>query len=734
MSSFFSESTNTDDSSELNPSETLSVDVDTTLPSSFAQSNNIDPLSQRHVKRGWNKVLNACFKACRDGYQYLWIDTCCIDKSSSAELSEAINSMFRWYSSAAICYAYVGDCTKCPSMRHPKRPAEFQFFAREPMPIWMGISRLKSLSANKRDPYSWQEYLTTLENVAPGFSRSINLGPWKIQHLPGDSDAYQLGRLGKILFAERPLDQCTLRSLRESRWLRRGWTLQELIAPRRLVFFDRHWRNIGRKSEMIRTLSSITGIHIPALCGDLSDFTVAQRMSWAVERQTTRTEDIAYCLLGLFNINMPLLYGEGPRAFQRLQEEILRSSTDTSILAWEQIRNDSYPITQLLAPSPAYFWWHAAEIHSSKLSKARHHMQLTNEGLFIRVHMVHWRQDHRHKVNIALLGCQLDDNSWIGIRLYNTMHETSSSQEYNDPEQDDYKYGVHTRVTAEGASSFMDKEQQYRRLVLIAPYILLDGPQRLSIALMSGFGHVEPEANQREAYDRCMISVTLPNKMRTGRSWRIVAAYPSFQWHAQDRQMIIPRCSDPIFGAVAFQENGLSGPTYALIFSATESIHWRFKVMNHAAEVNEFLRDKEDSWNNPKASRPSTKARWSWEVEAETWAKQLGKTLTTASCLIPPDCATLEQHLQRQCAIAEMAHRQDSISHKDRDSNHRRPIVLSNGQKLQATIICEKKRSIAEQWPAESWIGPRWCDFKVDVLDNEHARSPNEENGQMSRA
>ena len=133
--------------------------------------------------------------------------------------------------------------------------------------------------------------------------------------------------------------------LASSRWFTRGWTLQELIAPREVVFFDEDWREIGHRREHALLISRITGID-PNLLGEerslssrepiqdtSSRFCIAKRMSWVSKRKTTRVEDQAYCLLGLFNANMPLLYGEGKRAFIRLQEEIMKTSNDDSILA-----------------------------------------------------------------------------------------------------------------------------------------------------------------------------------------------------------------------------------------------------------------------------------------------------------------------------------------------------------------------------------------------------------------
>ncbi|KAH6847437.1 hypothetical protein B0I37DRAFT_391365 [Chaetomium sp. MPI-CAGE-AT-0009] len=137
-------------------------------------------------------------------------------------------------------------------------------------------------------------------------------------------------------------------SFRMSRWFTRGWTLQELIAPAVVYFYGAGWKPIGSREKLLDVIVQITRIN-PAYftTGDLSQFCAAQKMSWAANRNTTRPEDEAYCLLGLFDINMPLLYGEGKRAFQRLQEEILRQSEDDSLFAHRQ--------GQLLAASPRYF-------------------------------------------------------------------------------------------------------------------------------------------------------------------------------------------------------------------------------------------------------------------------------------------------------------------------------------------------------------------------------------------
>jgi len=215
-------------------------------------------------KRGFAKIKDSARLAKSQGFSYIWIDTCCINKTSSAELSEAINSMFRWYRNAAVCYAFLDDVEWASEYDHRAFVREF---------------------SHQRD-----------------------------------------SREG------RPIIQ----SLRQSRWFTRGWTLQELIAPHNVEFYSSNWRLLGTKldhrPDAIREesfpafLSEITGIDIAVLEGklDLEDLSVANRIRWAARRQTTRVEDKAYCLMGIFGVNMPLLYGEGNRAFIRLQEEILK--------------------------------------------------------------------------------------------------------------------------------------------------------------------------------------------------------------------------------------------------------------------------------------------------------------------------------------------------------------------------------------------------------------------------
>lgn len=231
-------------------------------------------LATAKAKKGFRKIKEICAKAQQDGVPYAWVDTCCINKSSSAELSESINSMYHWYQCADRCIAYLDD----------------------------------------------------LET--------------------GSGDALE-------------------HQLRLCRWFTRGWTLQELIAPEVVIFVDQSWKERGTKRGLGPILSRITRIHTAVLNGTrpLHKVAVAQRMSWAARRKTTRVEDMAYCLLGIFDINMPLLYGERQKAFVRLQEAILRQTGDLSIFAWDVAQQDGlskdprveYYEAVPFAPNPACF-------------------------------------------------------------------------------------------------------------------------------------------------------------------------------------------------------------------------------------------------------------------------------------------------------------------------------------------------------------------------------------------
>nr|VWP00862.1 Carbon catabolite repressor [Ganoderma boninense] len=227
------------------------------------------------------KLRSFCAFARANGYRFAWADMCCIDKTSSAELSEAINSMYEWYSSADVCYAFLHDVDD---------------------------------SAAPRGPGS---------------------------------------------------------QFRRSSWFTRGWTLQELIAPVEVVFLSKDWRMIGMRRTLAAVIEQVTAVNVEILLhrAPLDSVSIARRMSWASTRKTTRIEDEAYALMGIFGIFMATICGEGRHAFIRLQEEILKRIPDQTIFAWGYFMNplaasqssihDIVPgqrsSSHLLAQSPSWF-------------------------------------------------------------------------------------------------------------------------------------------------------------------------------------------------------------------------------------------------------------------------------------------------------------------------------------------------------------------------------------------
>lgn len=305
---------------------------------------------------GYMKIFYACQQARSDGLEYAWVDTCCIDKSSSAEISEAINSMFHWYRQAEFCYAYLSD------VQRPENPGEVRS------------------------------------------------------------------------------------QFRHSKWFTRGWTLQELLAPMKLRFYCQEWQLIGPITALYATIEDITGIKTLYLQKDWSPFmfrhaSIATRMSWASKRETTRLEDMAYSLLGIFDVNMPLLYGEGEKAFIRLQEEIMKQSDDETILAWGYGRagRNEYFEHGFLATSPRYFTG-CRNMAPWPSSRGGTTFSVTSRGLLVTVPVWHnggdryeailrcsLRMDVDRAVSIPLVKLDNGNGSiWNGVARYSRADDKPS--------------------------------------------------------------------------------------------------------------------------------------------------------------------------------------------------------------------------------------------------------------------------------------------------------------------
>jgi hypothetical protein len=122
----------------------------------------------------------------------------------------------------------------------------------------------------------------------------------------------------------------------QSRWFTRGWTLQELLPTRHVILYDKWWSWLDTKQDLQQRITRVAGIPEQVLedPDELFKLSAAQNVSWAAGRRTTRTEDMAYCLPGIFGIHMPLLYGEGNSAFYRHQQEIFKTTHHLSLFAW----------------------------------------------------------------------------------------------------------------------------------------------------------------------------------------------------------------------------------------------------------------------------------------------------------------------------------------------------------------------------------------------------------------
>ena len=260
---------------------------------------------------GISKILDLCRVARTEGYNCVWIDTCCIDSRSSAEVSEAINSMFKWYQKASRCYACLADVSSAD--------AEFN----------------------------------------------------------------------------------------HSEWFTRGWTIQELLAPKRLRFYNSQWEPLGPRIQLAKEVAAITGIEKRYLRGPeyVSAASVAAKMSWASRRKTTIEEDTAYCLLGLFDLNMPPLYGEGRKAFIRLQLEILKRSVDESIFAWHAPEW----ISGLLAPWPTAFADSGYILNFNRPDNLQRSVS-TSKNLGIELELPQWRTQLAGSNNIAVPSLSASEN------------------------------------------------------------------------------------------------------------------------------------------------------------------------------------------------------------------------------------------------------------------------------------------------------------------------------------
>ncbi|KAH8681636.1 heterokaryon incompatibility protein-domain-containing protein [Xylariales sp. PMI_506] len=432
---------------------------------SFDDFKDLDSARQ---KGGFFKIEKTVKSAKKAGYKWAWVDTCCIDKRSSAELSEAINSMYQWYRDSAVCYAYlVGLPTK---------------------------ARLKS-------------------EHPEASSKEIS--------------ALLAGHFGTC------------------KWWKRGWTLQELVAPRSLKFYDEEWNYYGSKSKLTKEISSITNMSKSILRKEFEPrrYSIAARMSWASGRRTTRVEDTAYCLLGILGVNMTLLYGEGPKAFIRLQEELLRQSSDLSLFAWvakpspetgEGVRN----YRGILAEHPSEFSECGAMLPTIFAQEdGQSEMNITNRGMRVD----NWELEFTEKYGVMMrLGWLLKTRTkYWGI--YISLAKI---------------YGGWVRSNPDLLFVPKSKSEEYPNLV-----------ENRSIRQM------ERVENKHTTPSKIFIRTTVDSSdsqvlmrqhqagffFQFGPSVHVLAAYPECSWDAHRRALIV---NDSYFaGAIIFRGVGEDAPS-----------------------------------------------------------------------------------------------------------------------------------------------------------------------------
>ncbi|KAK5087313.1 hypothetical protein LTR70_007256 [Exophiala xenobiotica] len=264
-------------------------------------------LSRVQKRIGWYKIQQCCQQAHSDGLEYVWVDTCCIDKSSSAELQEAINSMFRWYAKALVCYVYVSD---------------------------VGVSR---------PTYRYRDDVY-------GFSQFTS-----------------------------------------SKWFQRGWTLQELLAPGTVFFYDYDWIYIGNRKGSCKAISQATQIPAKTLAEGLP------------------AEGWRPCVAEIMSSSLIIWGGQ-----TNTDEEILRYSDDQSIFAWHNAENEIH--SGLLASSPDRFGTAALmtrSFMSSRMFSRRQPHTITNEGISVQLELVPLAP----RLYGARLNAQLVDGDFLAENL-----------------------------------------------------------------------------------------------------------------------------------------------------------------------------------------------------------------------------------------------------------------------------------------------------------------------------
>ncbi|KAH6973984.1 HET domain protein [Ilyonectria destructans] len=465
-------------------------------------------LSVRSQKRGFGKIQRMCDLAKRAGLKYSWVDTCCIDKRSSAELTEAINSMFQWYKDAVVCFAWLAD-------------------------------------------------------------------------LPTEQSSHSRPS------TQRPL----ISGLESCRWFTRGWTLQELIAPRRVEFYDQQWHFRGTKADISDQLVRITNISDDVLRNPASVYrlSVAQRMAWAARRQSTRAEDIAYCLLGIFDVNMPMMYGEGARAFIRLQEAIAAQCNDFSLFAWKASPNESQQMYRgVFAMSPSEFGDSNA-IRLMRNAVFNPEFLITNKGL---------------RMNTSIFAGQ-DGAYFLGLNCANSQTSEGSTEEVGIWIQQ-HGGGVYSRIRSEEYASLPQGQAAKLGRIFLSRAVSLELSRELE-------GSQDHAFVFRNGFNEANIATYAPKF-----PFEVIQFFPSEQWDSQRRMFVTHGAGDfaayghfmPRFGFDDFQTTELSsGESFILTFGRTLGELQPWVCIASAKDDLEIFQAQGDARKVATAARPKRNNR-----------------------------------------------------------------------------------------------------------------------------
>lgn len=561
----------------------------------------------------------------------------CIDKTSSAELSEAINSMYGWYQRAVRCYAYLNDVVLPNDV------------------VWKGTLEQSALVNSALRHWRSRKPVHT---PRPGVNACICTSKDAIYKSDGTSlMSHFLGG---------------------SRWFTRGWTLQELIAPSQLWFFDKNWRFIADRDDILIELEAITGVHKEAFWPGgnlhprigLSYFSVAQRMSWASRRQTTRDEDQAYCLMGIFGINMPLLYGEGKQAFIRLQQEIMKTTADPSILAWESLGPFVHAGNALLANSPACFTGDARNIVWDQKT-VNTELRLTHQGLQIELSLYKPSIQFDDRYRIAALDCIFNEpgghSHVVGLLLYATHRLNDLGLQLDQPST--------TKIAFSDPTYMYKRGRPDRRLIRLPRARASTSQPQTKLLILWEEHNLRSVPPGREF--KIKMEFLRKHENDPSQKWHVQAVYPRHQWFAIKWDLKLPKKPNS-FAGIAVQSDRCG-----LVFVILGVTSYLNRTVNSTTMtypiVNYWIVGQVQSKTDVEPpSQPTYEP-----LEHNQVPRARDRSVTSSKGC---ELAKVQNHLEELCRRASLFAAKDYFEQTKRRSNSHKSFRLSDADVLSATL------------------------------------------------